>query len=226
MDLRPGFIVGRTTGDLIIEGSSLSGKHAQFLVEKDESGPGLFIIDLHSKNRTVVNRSEIPPGEKIRLEPGYLIEMGGQSFLITNNRTLTLKEVNEMVERYEKKGVVKLEGIKAVQEIKDQMKVEVNRLEDNKTNIVNDVVQKESKLAKLQEEFSKVDDHTKAEIQKLQEVKNRLIAEGEHRKKTLGEQISTLTKEIEEEKAQIQKIRMEVELKKKKIINLKAVGND
>lgn len=226
LDLKPGFMIGRTTGDLVIPESSLSGKHAQFLVESDEDGPGLFIVDLGSKNRTVVNRAEIIPGQKIRIKDNTLVEMGGQSFLVTQDRGMPLQRVNEIIDTFTSKAVIRLEGVKVVQEMKDKIKGEVIKLEDNSTNIVQDIAQKEALLLKLQHDLSSVDDHTKMEIKKLQEIKVRLVNEGEEKKKSLGENIEKLKKEIEEEKAEIQRIRNEVELKKKKIINLKAVGSD
>jgi pSer/pThr/pTyr-binding forkhead associated (FHA) protein len=226
VDIKPGFVVGRTTGDLVIPNSSLSGKHAQFLVEVGEDGPGLFIEDLGSKNRTIVNRSEIIPGHKIRLSTNSLIELGGQSFVVTDNRNLNIQMINEIIDSYANKAIIRLEGVKIVQEMKDKIKDEMVVLEDNQTNIVQDVVEKESLLLKLQQDLSTVDDHTKNEIKKLQEIRARLITEGEEKKKSLDENIERLKQEIEAKKAEIQRIRTEVELKKKKIINLKAVADN
>lgn len=219
-------MIGRTTGDLVIPNSSLSGKHAQFLVEADEDGPGLFIMDLGSKNRTIVNRAEIIPGEKIRITDNTLVEMGGQSFLVTQDRGMSLQTVNEIIDTFSSKAIIRLEGLKVVQCIKDKIKGEMVQLEDNKTNIVEGVAKKEALLVKMQQDLSQIDELTKLEIKKLQEIKVRLINEAEEKKKTLAANIEKVKREVEEEKAEIQRIRMEVELKKKKIINLKAVAGD
>jgi chromosome segregation ATPase len=173
-----------------------------------------------------VNRAEIIPGQKIRITDDTLIEMGGQSFLVTQDRGMPLQRVNEIIDAFSSKAIIRLEGVKVVQEMKDKIKGEVVKLEDNSTNIIHDVAQKETLLLKLQHDLSSVDDRTKMEIKKLQEIKARLINEGEEKKKSLGDSIEKLKKEIEEEKAEIQRIRAEVEFKKKKIINLKAVGSD
>lgn len=67
------FVIGRKEGDLIVPNPYVSHIHCKIYLEE----AGAFIEDLGSTNGTFVNGEEIERGEKIPLEDGTLIEIGG-----------------------------------------------------------------------------------------------------------------------------------------------------
>ena len=67
---------------------------------------------------------------------------------------------------------------------------------------------------------------TKMTLKKLEEAKARLMEQAKLKKEELVKKVTEAKMQIEAHKTQIEKIRQDVELKKKKIINLKAVAGD
>ena len=74
-----GFTFGRINGDLTFPTDALLSKsHARIHVNSDE----IFIEDLKSTNKTRLNGKEIPPGTRVRLSEGDIIQMGVQKFTV------------------------------------------------------------------------------------------------------------------------------------------------
>jgi pSer/pThr/pTyr-binding forkhead associated (FHA) protein len=73
--IEDGTIVGRTTGDLLIDDADISRSHARFRLEEEQ----FTLTDFASENGTFVN------GEKIRAETPLIendvIEMGSRTFV-------------------------------------------------------------------------------------------------------------------------------------------------
>ena len=207
--------IGRTTGDLVFgEDGRMSGKHAQISVELQENATHVFIEDLGSKNRTVVNRVEIPANQKIRIKNFALLEVGSQQFILTDSKSLSIQQLNEVMEHHMTKAVVKLE-------ITDKTKTGV-RSPERSVTIENPLAAKESLLLQLQKELVNLETVAKAELAKLDEQKEKIITAA----KTKKSELMTKANAIKAELAEAQKLRAEMEQKKKKIINLKDLPAD
>ncbi|MDH3234879.1 MAG: FHA domain-containing protein [Alphaproteobacteria bacterium] len=77
VDLRTaedGILIGRNAKQcrLVLNDDSVSRRHARL-----SGGSPLTIEDLDSANGTVVNREALAPGQKVPIEPGVAIEIGG-----------------------------------------------------------------------------------------------------------------------------------------------------
>ena len=91
--------IGRITGEITCpEDGRMSGKHAQVTLEKVEDENVAYIQDLASKNRTILGRVEIVPNQKIPIKIFCLIEVGDQQLVLTDNTSVNLADINEIVE--------------------------------------------------------------------------------------------------------------------------------
>lgn len=226
VELKDNFIIGRSTGDLVIPDSGLSGKHAQLMVDQVDGKRALVVMDLGSKNRTALNRAELIPNQKYPVDSNSYLELGGQAFIITDRKTMSIGEINEIVEHYCSKDTIKLEGVKLVHDLKEKMKGEVSRLVDTETCMNQGISELEAQLTKVQTDMSQLSLNLERELKKLDEAKVRLMEQAKAKKEELVKKAAETKLQIEAHKAQIEKIRQDVELKKKKIINLKAVAGD
>lgn len=68
------FVVGRTTGALIIQDGSISRQHCQ--IGYDESRRAYVVSDLNSSNGTRLNGAALIPGQLYPLTNGSMIELG------------------------------------------------------------------------------------------------------------------------------------------------------
>lgn len=218
-ELHSQLTIGRTTGDLVFgEDSRMSGKHAQISVQQCDNSSQVFIEDLGSKNRTVINRVEIPAGQKIRLKNLALLEIGSQHFILTDSKSISLQHLNEIMEHHMTKAIVKLE-------VSDRPKTGLHSLEKDKTP-VDDIASKEALLLQLLKELSGLEGNAKAELLKLEEQREKIITAARAKKVELSSRTQALKTEIEQQKAEAQRLRAEFEQKKKKIINLKDLPTD
>ena len=194
----------------------MSGKHAQITVEVKDGQKSVFIEDLGSKNRTSVNRVEIPPHQKTKLNLLCFIEIGAQAFVLTDSKDISIQDLNEAVDMHQKKQMKKLEEEKTKSLVKILPEV----------NPYDEIKKKEASLIELQQEIVNIETNAKAEIQKLDEARAQIIASAKEQRAELTKRASTLKTEIEESKAHLEKVRAELEQRKKKIINLKDIPSD
>lgn len=76
-------VLGRSESESdvqVVGNRRLSRKHAEFSIEDGD----LYIADLGSSNHTYLDGMRLVPYEKVRLEVGSRLEMGGESFLVEN----------------------------------------------------------------------------------------------------------------------------------------------
>lgn len=223
-NVESGFIVGRTTGDLIIPDSGLSGKHAQFIIEQDGNDRTIYVIDLGSKNRTSVNRTEIMPNTKVRLQDGALVEFGGQAFIITSSKNLTFEKVNALLDTHRSKPIVKLEGVKAVFDLKERIKEEVGKLAGNEIALQTEINNREASIQQVMQEMLSLDKNLEAEFRKMEETKARMIAEVQEQKNGLNDKVKAIRSEIAVIAEKKNKITAEIEKKKVKFSGTKIPG--
>lgn len=77
--LRPGpNVIGRQ-GDVLIEDGRISRRHAQVVSE----GDALFLEDLGSTNGTSLNEASVNPGERVAIQSGDKISVGGYVLVLS-----------------------------------------------------------------------------------------------------------------------------------------------
>lgn len=206
--------IGRTSGEIICaDDGRMSGKHAQVTIESPDIEPRVFVQDLGSKNHTAVNRTEISPNEKIRLKMYSLIETGDQKFVITDSNNVNIQNLNEMIDKHLKRSLIALEEVPA--ELPNPLMVEASPYQIMQT--------KEASIVEIQNDIVLLEQTAKKELMRLEEAKDELITKAKARKIELTKQMNSLKIEVEEAKTEMAKIKAELELKKKKIINLKDI---
>lgn len=220
-ELRDVLIIGRVAGDIICPSDGMmSSKHARVWVEAVDYQKVIYLEDLGSKNRTMLDRTEIPPLQKKVLDFHMVLEIGEQQFLATDSSDLNLQEVHELVEKIQKRTPIKLENEKA--KSSDEMGPPPIPKE-NPLEAIND---KEILLKKIQGQMIELEQEAKRELIALEQTKQKLIKETKTKKENLLKESQALKDEVEAMKTELERVRLEVEMKKKKIINLKDIPSE
>lgn len=209
-ELKDQFLIGRTSGDLIFaDDGRMSGKHAVISINDVKGQLQIQIEDQGSKNLSVVNRIQIPSFQKIRIKALSLMEIGSQQFILTENKTMTLETLNEVMDHHMNRAIVKLE--------KDQTSTGVNL----SPAFVDPIVAKEKSLASAEKELLQYETNAKAELARLDEAREKLITQIKSKRADMIKTVSSLKAEIQAAKAEKQ----EMENKLKKVINLKDIAD-
>lgn len=205
-ELKDEILIGRTSGQLVFsDDGRMSGKHALITAQEVNGQIVVQIEDQGSKNLSVVNRIQIPSFQKIRIKPLSLMEVGSQQFILTENKTMSLETLNEVMDHHMNKAIVKLE--------KERTSTNVNV-----PPIFQDPIQaKEKTLAGLEKEFQVFEQNARVELAKLDEAREKIKT----KRAELAKVITTLKHEVSVAKAE----KTELENKKKKIINLKDIAD-
>lgn len=212
--------MGRTTGEIICaDDGRMSGKHAQVSVETIENQLVLFVEDLGSKNKTIVNRNEIAPHQKIKIKMYCLLEVGDQKFVVTDSNNINVQNLNEMIEKHLRKSVIPLSA-QAPPPIPKNPTVSKELTAFEKMQL------KETKILQLHSEVTTLELNAKSELLRMEEAKEKLINNARAKKAELTKQMTTLKAEVDEAKLEMAKVKAELEQKKKKIINLKDIPSD
>ena len=178
-------VIGRNTGDLQFSfDSRMSGKHAQIIVEEFGHQEVFYIIDLGSKNKTFVDRVEIIPNEKVRINSSTLIEAGDQQFIVTLSDRIELQDLTAIYNKKMKMPISKMNeasrsGITLpppVPELKEMVK---------KQSIEGDIKEIEQQKLNLEK-------NVKNELAKYEEAKENLIASAKKTKIELMERLKKL----------------------------------
>ncbi len=207
-ELKEELSIGRTTGTLIYSNDlSMSGKHALITVETEGTKKSIYAQDLGSKNLIKVNRILIPANHKIKMGLLSLVEIGSQDFIVSDSNQLkpeVIRRVLEMIDR-----PVQNVGTEHAQQVeRDSIEVE-------------DVISKKEAIFEgMKKELAGFEKRSKEELVKLNEIKE-VISQLKSRKEDIYQKMRELKIEIDVSKAEREKIRIELENKKMKIINLK-----
>jgi hypothetical protein len=220
-ELRDVLTIGRVAGDIICPNDGqMSSKHARVWVEAVDFQKVIYLEDLGSKNRTMLDRTEIPPLQKMVLDFNMVLEIGEQQFLATDSSDLNLQEVHELIEKIQKRTPIKLENEKA-------------KSSDGlapppfpKENPLEAINNKEQLLKDIQKSIIELEQETKRELLELEQTKQKLIIEAKTKKENLLKESQLLKDEVEAMKTELERVRLEVEMKKKKIINLKDIPSE
>lgn len=212
VDLREDAVFGRTTGDIIIPDQMLSGKHCKIHVK----GAELFLEDLGSKNRTILNRTEIIPFELMKLSKNFFIEIGGQSFIVTEVKTLSLEDIHDLIDRNQKKQVMRLEGVKLVLAMKDQLQADITKLQTTKSDNLQKIENKLQNISGQEAQVLEVLAQRDGEIQRLDQEKEKLLMKTNAAVSDINAEISKLKNDIAELTNQNVTVEADLEAKFKK----------
>jgi pSer/pThr/pTyr-binding forkhead associated (FHA) protein len=208
-ELKADFLIGRTAGNLVFgDDGRMSGKHAIVSYQVINGQTMVYIEDQGSKNLSVVNRIQIPSFQKIRIKALSLLEIGSQQFILTENKTMSLETLNEVMDHHMNRVIVKLE--------KEKTSTNVNVPQ----TFQDPIVAKEKKLEGLEKELQLLDQNTRAELAKLDEAREKLINTAKAKMAVLSKEIMTIKSEVNAAKTEKQ----ELENKMKKVINIKNIG--
>ena len=211
-ELNDQLLIGRTAGNLVYnDDGRMSGKHAQISVHEKEGVLTVTIEDLGSKNLSVVNRIQIPSLQKVRIKPLSLLEIGSQQFILTENKTMSLETLNEVMDHHMNKAIVKIE--------KDKTATNINYEKSPEFEDPN--IAKEKLLLAYEKELATMDQNNRVELAKLDEVREKFLTGAKAKRADLTKKMATLKREVDEAKA----LKTELENKKKKIINLKDMAD-
>jgi hypothetical protein len=209
--------IGRTTGQIICaQDGRMSGKHAEIFTESVDGQEHVYIQDLGSKNHTIINRVEIPAHQKTKIKVYSFVEIGDQKFVITESNTANIQELNDMVSKQLAKTLVKLapnEVLSAPELIPEVHPFEV-------------VQRNEARIQQIQKEILALEQTAKSELLRLEDEKVKLITKAKAKKAELSQIMIVLKTEVDEKNAEMAKMKVELEQKKKKIINLKDLPSD
>jgi pSer/pThr/pTyr-binding forkhead associated (FHA) protein len=178
-------VIGRNTGDLQFSfDSRMSGKHAQIIVEEFGQQEVYYIIDLGSKNKTFVDRVEIIPNEKVRINSSTLIEAGDQQFIVTLSDRIELQDLTAIYNKKMKMPISKMNEVSRsgitlpppIPELKEMVK---------KQSIEGDIKEIEQQILNLEK-------NVKNELAKYEEAKENLIASAKKTKIELMERLKKL----------------------------------
>jgi hypothetical protein len=220
-ELRDLLNIGRTTGEIICpDDGRMSGKHARIWVEIQEFEKTIYVEDLGSKNKTILDRMEIAPQQKTKLTLNTLLEIGNQQFIATESSALNLQEINAMIQALLLRPIVRFD-----QENQKQPEV-LSPPPAPKTNPLDEISAKEGLLEQMQKDLMDLEQNTRNELLKMEEEKQKLVSQFKDKKVELTKQSQDLKIEIEAMRTEVERIRLEVEQKKKKIINLKDLPTD
>ncbi len=211
-ELLDSLVIGRNSGDIqFANDAKISGKHALINLDRDESTFKITITDLESKNKTLVNRSEIPPNKKIEIKYLNLIEIGEQQFVISETDNINLVFLNEMIKEQLNRP---LSSISSNQK-NDSLK------QDNIFSNSSLLADKENEIKILSNEISEIEKKTRLEIAALDNKKELLIKEAKSQISEISKQLKSLQLEVLSIKQEQDRLKADIEQKKKKIINLK-----
>ena len=211
-DLNSDLIIGRTAGTVVIPDQRLSGQHAK-ITFADNS---YYLEDLASKNRTILNRTEIIPHEKNQLFKDSFLEMGSQSFIITDTKNLTVEDVNLVLEINQKKQVMKAEGVKLVREMKDKLEQEILKSSTLQNEILREIESKMNIIARQQALILGFYEERDKELQRLDKEKEIVVQKADSEVKNVNELILAQQASIAELKIKSAEIVEEHEKKLKR----------
>lgn len=224
LEIKDQLKVGRSQGDLIISDPALSSMHLCFGIERNQETKAvtaLLVEDLNSKNHTAVNKIEILPNHKTHLYANYLIEAGGQSFIVTDRTDLTIKSVNEILEPYLKKTTMKLENIQVINSLKDKILHEITHIISHKQLIELEIGKKNSLISKLHEDETILVKTRELKLMQLEQEKLRVMNETTEKMDQIKKQIQSETTELQSLNHEVLKIDQEIKDREKQANALK-----
>jgi pSer/pThr/pTyr-binding forkhead associated (FHA) protein len=213
-ELTDKLLIGRNSGEIQFPSDSkMSGRHALISFDKESSPIKITIQDLDSKNKTILNREELPPLELVPLKFFALIEIGEQLFVITETNDINLQLLDEMIKKQLKRPL-------SLKSSTDQNKQEDQKKLDVFKN-PNLILMREKEIEDIKKEIAQVEQNAKSKIAELDEAKEAIIKEAKSELFDLSKKLKSLQLEVSSIKEEQERLKSDIEQKKKKIINLK-----
>jgi chromosome segregation ATPase len=210
------YLLGRTSGDFIFESDNvMSGKHCLITIERQANVVKVYVEDLVSKNRTVIDRAQIPPKTRVRLFEDGLLEVGEQMFILTSRNNLKLDEINSNLEPKLEKQIIALETFNLVQKMRDGLVKDLEALQAKEAHA-------KQKLTDNKELIKQVE----AEIEGVDRKRKILLAELESEANALKLKIHNYNVEMSEADQTLQDVAPDIEELKVKIGRLKSLPQE
>lgn len=204
-------IIGRTTGDLLFANdAAMSGKHAKVTIENG----AVIVEDLGSKNLTMVNHSQIQSNVPIKIKLYTLIEIGSQQFIVSDTNNISIETLNSVLDLVKSKPVNSTEKTKTNIEIKTI---------DSSLSLDSQISNKEKMITQTESDLTVYIENANKEMEKLNALKEEIVSGLKLKKDEASKKITVLTLEVENLKAEALRLKTELEIKKKKIINIKDI---
>lgn len=177
IELTDGMTFGRSKGDVNFpDDTRMSSLHLKIHITGTKEAPLVSVEDLNSKNRTMVDRTEIEPEKPVKLMKNSVVEAGDRKFLLTEVKTLDIHKINDLLERVESRQVIRLEGRKMIQGIQEKVLKQVSELQAEQKIIKSSIDELEQKVKDENDKIKQID-VMKAEFVKKQEEDRRIYFE-------------------------------------------------
>jgi pSer/pThr/pTyr-binding forkhead associated (FHA) protein len=207
-EIKGEFKIGRTQGDLVIGTDSLlSSLHVKIYPTEINSQIQIFVEDLGSKNKSMLNRTELTPNNPVKASINSVLEIGCQKFIFTKNNRLQILEINQILESNEQRIVTKIEGQKLIDDLKTKIKSELTNLVALEEKYKKEAANLEAKVLEFQNLINQYLEKEKIEHEKLEEQKRKISFEIQNKASELKQNIASVHGEINSIQEKIQDIR-------------------
>ncbi len=183
--------------DVTLDSGMVSSKHCQLFISKKKE---LSIMDLNSKNQTIVNGDPIIPNEKTPLNPDDIVQIGQYRFLCIDNydpnKQISKDQVSRLISQKETEKSQEAENIQVTI---DETKANIKSLEEHVAQAHKECLEFKRSAQKEVDEFvASLENMRKKYVErvKIQIEKNELMTANlekeilksiEHEKKILGD---------------------------------------
>lgn len=158
IELVNGMTFGRSKGDVIFaEDTRMSSLHLKIHISGTKEAPLVSVEDLNSKNRTMVDHTEIEPEKPMKLMKNSVVEAGDRKFLLTENKSLDIHKINELLERVENRPMIRLEGRKMIQGIQEKVLKQVSELQADQKVLKTSIDELEKKVKDETDKINQID---------------------------------------------------------------------
>lgn len=189
-------LIGRTTGHITVpEDSSMSGQHAELLVDRANST--IRVKDLNSKNHTIVDRIEIDEDSQQTMKLYSLLEVGAQKFFLFDNRSVPDEVIEDMLLEKMRIEITKVKAKKIVNDLRQRFQQEIDKLSATEQELTEKINNADSMKAEAQriymEKVREIDEQTaimrtqvKDLVRKITDLKTRIEKHGEEKDSMTG----------------------------------------
>lgn len=235
IELFDDIVFGRDEGsDVVIDDVMVSNSHFKIKIINYE----VYVIDLESSNKTMINDVEILPNTQIKLNPKDVIRVGSQEYAYSSGavRKLNLPELSNTlkVDRFDEESesslnIERLENDQVYEEGDSLPKVEINLPKQKHETGLKGL----RNAKKYLEELDEVHKEIKSKIANLKKMRRRKIEVGakmDQMKKILEQSEYQSDKDFEKEmrihRGTMEGIKMKVQKEQKEIDKAKAIIAD
>jgi pSer/pThr/pTyr-binding forkhead associated (FHA) protein len=212
LELINGVSFGRNAGTKIFpEDVRMSGEHCKFHVNTK----GVFVEDLGSKNRTVLDRVEILPHRKIPMQVGSMLELGSQRFIMTDKK-LGLSDINAVIERHTK-ILATLEVVKMKAEMNERAELEISLMTENEQKLTAQLIEKKFRMNDAKKAIINLAKDTEHELRQLELKKVEILNSIVGKEEALHNEIVRLTNDVQTLQNQVERLKEDILLKKKRL---------